>query len=453
MRFAPWSLVYLAPAAAYALWLVAGRRTLLDPLLFGGVYLGLMFLLDDPHGNLMSTQHLLLLHLAASGAYWSAGLIAFRRARRFAQARSLAPRTLARPLLWLWFVAATWGLALVIFFVLFEGSLETMMAMRHRPELMLGSLVSEASNLVRLAYHLRSYLLVAALMALFLWCRRPSPGPLPVTVLVLTLAVAGLLIAASGSRGNVLFLGLHSYFILHYGLEDRPALRRAAKAAIVGAMPVVLMTILVQTLYRDTGLEAAQTMLAIEDRAQEAVNAIFDHLSFNDEVQFVLSTYDQPEVRIRGHSLLTPLIAFVPRTIWPEKPIPWGRELAWRYGYQFDTTVSLAATVPGEGYANFGLIGWILFPFGFAFAIGWTSYFLHSGRDDTRLLWGLWSLHWAFALRGDLHTVISGSIMPALLMLVLVRAIGVLPAAERVQAAGRRGRYAALGWHADLGRP
>lgn len=453
MRFAPWSLVYLAPAAAYALWLVAGRRTLLNPLLLGGVYLGLMFLLHDPYGGFVGQHQLLLLHLAASAAYWSAGLAAVRLARRLDRVRPAALRTLARPRLWLWFVAATWGLALVVFFVLFEGSVETMMAMRNRPELMLGSLVSEASNLVRLAYHLRSYLFVAALMALLLWCRRPNLRPLPLTLLVLTLAVAALVIAAGGSRGNVLFFGLHAYFILHYGLSHRPGLRRAAKAAVLGAMPLVVLTILVQTLYRDTGLEGEQAVLAIEERTGEAVTALLEHLSFNDEVQFVLSTYDHPETRIRGHSLLTPLVALIPRSVWPEKPIPWGRELAWRYGYRFDTTVSLAATVPGEGYANFGLAGWILFPLGFAFAIGWTSYFLKAGRDDARLLWGLWSLHWALALRGDLHTVISASILPALVMLVLVRWIGMSPAGERVLAPGLAGRFAVPEWRAGVGRP
>jgi len=431
MKFAPWSLFYLVPAAAYALWLLAGRRTWLDPLLFGGVYLGLMFVLYDPHSKVIGTHQLLLFHLAASGAYWGAGLLARRWARRLDRARSVAPRTLAYPHLWLWFVAAAWGFALVIFFVLFEGSVETMMAMRNRPELMLGSLVSEASNLVRLAYHLRSYLFAAALMALFLWCRCPTLRPLPLTLLLVTLAAAGVVIAASGSRGTVLFFGLHAYFILHYGLNHRPGLRRAAKAMIVGTMPVLMVTILVQTLYRDTGLEGGQAVLAIDDRAQEAVTALLEHLSFNDEVQFVLSTYDHPEARIRGHSLLTPLIAFIPRTMWPEKPIPWGRELAWRYGYQFETTVSLAASVPGEGYANFGLAGWILFTFGFAWATGWTSYFLRSGRDEARWLWGLWSLHWAFALRGDIHTVISGSILPALLMLLVVRWVGMRPAADR----------------------
>jgi len=453
MRFAPWSLLYLAPAAAYALWLVAGRRALLDPLLFGGVYLGLMFLLHDPHDVFVGEHQLLLLHLAASGAYWGAGLTAVRLARRLDRVRSAAPRTLARPQLWLWFVAAAWGLMLVMFFVLYEGSLAKMMAMRNRPELMLGSLVSEASNLVRLAYHLRSYLFVAVLMALFLWCRRPNLRPLPLILLVVTLAAAGLLIAAGGSRGNVLFLGLHAYLILHFGLTHRPGLRRVAKAAMLGAMPVVMVTILVQTLYRDTGLEGGQAVLALEDRTQEAVTALLEHLSFNDEVQFVLSTYDHPETRIRGHSLLTPLVALIPRSMWPEKPIPWGRELAWRYGYRFDTTVSLAATVPGEGYANFGLAGWILFPLGFAFAIGWTSYLLKAGRNDARLLWGLWSLHWALALRGDLHTVISTSILPALVILVLVRWIGIGPAAERVQVPGRAGWSAAPSWRAGLGRP
>lgn len=450
MRFAPWSAVYLLPAALYAVRLVARRQRLLDPLLFGGVYLALMFLLYDPHGSVVETPTLVLLHLAASGAYWGGGLWAARRARLFRLAHPAAPRFLMRPRLWMWLAAATWTLALVIFTVLFEGSVETMMAMRNRPELMLGSVVSEASTTVRLAQYLRGYLFAAALMTLFLWCRRPSLRPLHLVLLLGTLAAAGAVLAASGSRGSVLFFGLHSLFILHYALRDHPGIRRAAKMMILAGMPIVVVTILVQTLYRDTGLEGGQAILTIEDRAQEAVSAIFEHLSFNDEIQFVLSTYTHPETFIRGHSLLTPLVVFVPRTMWPEKPIPWGRELAWQYGYQFDTTVSLAASIIGEGYANFGLAGWILFPFVFGSVVGWTSYFLKFGRADSSLLWGLWGLHWAFALRGDIHTVISASIVPALVMLLVIRWAGLRAAVEKRPAPAFPDWGAARGWRAGV---
>ena len=149
-----------------------------------------------------------------------------------------------------------------------------------------------------------------------------------------------------------------------------------------------------------------------------------EHLSFNDEVNFVLSTYPDFYPYTLGHSLYTPFTALVPRSWWANKPVPWGRDLAWQYGFGYFTTVSLAATVPGEGYANFGVAGWVLFPLAFGFAIGWCQRRLRRARDDFDIVVGLGGLFLALSLRGDVHSAMVSIILPYVLTAFALRWIG-----------------------------
>lgn len=59
-----------------------------------------------------------------------------------------------------------------------------------------------------------------------------------------------------------------------------------------------------------------------------------------------------------GRQLLGVIFFFVPRSLWPDKPIGSGYLVAHENGYFFD---NLSMNFFGEGYINFGLIGVILF--------------------------------------------------------------------------------------------
>lgn len=61
-----------------------------------------------------------------------------------------------------------------------------------------------------------------------------------------------------------------------------------------------------------------------------------------------------------GRQLLGVIFFFVPRSLWPDKPIGSGYLVAHENGYFFD---NLSMNFFGEGYINFGLIGVILFAF------------------------------------------------------------------------------------------
>ncbi|MCW5983191.1 MAG: oligosaccharide repeat unit polymerase [Bryobacteraceae bacterium] len=423
MTFAPWSTAYIVPFLAYGYYVAVHRRTVLDPLLIGGGYLTVMFLMHERYQQAFPTHTLWLLHLLASASYWTAGLFAQRQASVWHPVQRCAPRFVLRRTAWVWLALVALAISGFIFGIMFQASPDLMLHMRNRPELMLGSVVSDVSTLERLAQYLRGYLCAAAAFTVFLWCRRVDRRPLSILLLMVSLASASAILAAGGSRGFVVFLGVHCYFALHYAIRGRQNTRFVAKIFALACIPLVAFTILTQTLYRDTGITDDQQVQLLRERSKEAVLAILEHVSFNDEVQFVLANYPSSYAFTEGHSLITPFVVWVPRPMWPEKPIPWGRDLAWQYGYRYETTVSLAATIIGEGYANFGLLGWMLFPAVFGGAIGWMFHFLRHSRDDFDMLFGLWAVYWALALRGDYHTVISASIFPAGVLIASLRCL------------------------------
>jgi O-antigen polysaccharide polymerase Wzy len=59
-----------------------------------------------------------------------------------------------------------------------------------------------------------------------------------------------------------------------------------------------------------------------------------------------------------GWQLAGVLLFYVPRTIWPEKPIGSGQEMAEQLQYVFD---NISMPFLGEGYVNFGIIGVLVF--------------------------------------------------------------------------------------------
>lgn len=105
-----------------------------------------------------------------------------------------------------------------------------------------------------------------------------------------------------------------------------------------------------------------------------------------------------------GRQLLGVLLFFVPRTIWPTKPIGSGAELAEQLGFSF---TNISCNYFAEGYCNFGLIGLLLFVLVLALFTAFMDklYWRYTKKDSTYyfnviylVLLGLLF----FVLRGDL---------------------------------------------------
>lgn len=102
-----------------------------------------------------------------------------------------------------------------------------------------------------------------------------------------------------------------------------------------------------------------------------------------------------------GRQLLGVLLFFIPRSLWPNKPIGSGAYMAESIG----TFSNISCPLPGEGYINFGLIGLIIFGILFGYAakkiddLYWQSE-LYSLRIET--LYPILLFMFFFMCRGDL---------------------------------------------------
>ncbi|SET31301.1 hypothetical protein SAMN05216348_11516 [Olsenella sp. KH3B4] len=67
-----------------------------------------------------------------------------------------------------------------------------------------------------------------------------------------------------------------------------------------------------------------------------------------------------------GRQLLGALLFFIPRAIWPTKPVPSGQMIFEYYGRAF---TDIACSLPAEGYLNFGIFGVFLFAIVFALLV------------------------------------------------------------------------------------
>lgn len=104
-----------------------------------------------------------------------------------------------------------------------------------------------------------------------------------------------------------------------------------------------------------------------------------------------------------GRQLIGVLLFWVPRTMWPSKPLGSGAFVAenmlmTRYNMWFS---NISMPFPGEGFINFGVIGIILFAFILSLVSKLTDEFYKY--NDLRLILSLYvSFHMVFMLRGDL---------------------------------------------------
>jgi len=424
MEFAFWSLAYLLPLLAYVWSAIVHGRSLLDPLAIGGGFLFAMFFLTNPFHQTASTPYLLLLHTACAGAYWLGGGLGYRLAgiRRAAPVRR--GRLEARGSLWLICMLSALLIAVFIFATSYESSVNILLEMRNRTNLRLGAIDMRIGMLERVALYLRGYVAPLATLGLLFWCRRARPTLMSGLLVAATLGMWALVAVGGGSRGAVLFMLVECAFAVSYASERSERRWLAPRLLIALLLPLGAGTVLAQTLYRSTGLPTGDVVTDLRPRAGEAVMTMVDHLSFNDEVAFVLANYPNIYGYTRGHSLYASAVFIVPRAWWPAKPVPWGRTLAWQNGFRYQTTVSLAATVPGEGYANFGLAGWVSFPLVFGLVIGWTFRRLRNGSDDFDLVFGLWGLFWALCMRGDIHSAVVSIILPYFVVALGLRLFG-----------------------------
>lgn len=107
-----------------------------------------------------------------------------------------------------------------------------------------------------------------------------------------------------------------------------------------------------------------------------------------------------------GRQLLGCLLFFVPRSLWPSKPIGSGAMVSYALGYDFH---NVSCPLPGEGLVNFGLPGLLLFALGFGLLLRRADAGAQSGEQGLffRCLYPVTVLFVFFLVRGDLMSAFS----------------------------------------------
>jgi len=163
-----------------------------------------------------------------------------------------------------------------------------------------------------------------------------------------------------------IFFGIVSMWLLRRGSRALPKVRVALTLVALVVFFSIWGTIRSQPLTELVGATGTDPRTAARDPFHMGY---FKSVSEPFEVaSLVVDVYPSQKPYAHGRTLLVTLLGFIPRSAWPEKPIGIGKELT-RYTdgvlFQRASGHSIAPTLVGDFYANFGAFGVILGGLGF----------------------------------------------------------------------------------------
>jgi oligosaccharide repeat unit polymerase len=149
----------------------------------------------------------------------------------------------------------------------------------------------------------------------------------------------------------------------------------------------------------------------------------------------VVETFPDRIPYAQGESLIPLVLGWIPRSLWPSKPYPFGLYMNIINGETLEArSASLAVGVTGEGYGNFGLFGAFLWCFFLGVACRLGDRLMERLHPDDTLHWllGGMSIVWvAMIVRGGVPEMFYMGLQVIALPLVL--AIFLLPHRRRIR--------------------
>lgn len=231
----------------------------------------------------------------------------------------------------------------------------------------------------------------------------------------------------AGSRGVFAFAAMPLVAALwrRFGLH-RPEVSRTRVAAVaLGAVLAVAVAWYLQSSLRG-GDVRRQWDRAVEGgfRAGQHAEGAF-HVFW--ALELVVDGFPDRIPYEYGRSLVPVVLGWVPRPLWPGKPYPFSQHATTLLGEtQERRSASIACTVLGEGYGNFGLLGVVL----------WTALFGFAARRGDEALQGMDPSHpshvqlcgmgaaWcALLVRGGVAEIFYMGFFPVLLSVVILVAV------------------------------
>lgn len=184
--------------------------------------------------------------------------------------------------------------------------------------------------------------------------------------------------------------------LLIYQLRRPPRTRRLKSVIPLLLVPGLLLSAIIEAnrLNPQTPLLAAPSDFS----AAESVYSVWSPMYV---FSWILDHWSIGDLEMHGfHTFFVSAVVWLPRALWAEKPVGWGRELAWIFNPQAaaNSGHSEAGLLPGEFVWGFGLAGVLLCLLFTALLATWIHVHVEgcrrlesqAGRGDLRcVVWGL----------------------------------------------------------------
>jgi hypothetical protein len=279
----------------------------------------------------------------------------------------------------------------------------------------------DTTNKIALVFSYGRYMAAAAASILLL---APNPYHFPINRPLCWFALFacmfyGLNAGSGGSRGVFMLSSVPLLATLWMYFGRSAVLRQLRPALVALLLFVVYFGFQYLSAFRDQGV------------IHDSVEVKYDKVDLTDpRLITAFSIYKDYEVIIagfpdkvdfqNGRSLVPIALGWVPRSLWPSKPFPFTSVANKIMGLRQEE-VTIAASLPGEGYGNFGVAGGFLWGMAMGLACGFADFRLSNIRPGHPLALGLRGIMavWAALLvRGGTAEMFYMGVFPVAFMWV-----------------------------------